>query len=80
MSPTGGKCNGGDAFAGASVEGWTPPRTAALETMQQWEDTYKSTFSEISHFDRGGKSLRDFIHREVNALKVLRHKLFCGYV
>jgi hypothetical protein len=74
-----GKCAGGDAFGGVSVEGWTAPPSAELEVLQQWEDSYKSTFAEISHFDHGGKSLRDFIHTQVNALKVLRHKLFCRY-
>jgi hypothetical protein len=77
-----GHCSGGDAFAAASVEGWSPPASlgAELEDLQQWEDASKEAFEAIAHFDKGGKSLREFIHTQVNSLKVLRHKLFCRYV
>ena len=74
-----GKCSGGDAFGGVSVEGWSAPPTASFEVLQQWEDAHKATFAEIAHFDRGGKSLREFIHTKVNKLKLLRHKLFCAH-
>ena len=70
----------GDAFRGVSVEGWSPPGHARLEETSRWEDAYKLAFREIMHYEKGGKELREFIHGKVNALKVLRHNLFCKYL
>lgn len=76
----GGKCGGGDAFAGQPVDGWNPPAQARLEDIQQWEDARREVSSIITHFNRGGKPLRELIHKEVSALKLLRQKLFCQYM
>jgi hypothetical protein len=76
----GGKCGGGDAFAGQPVDGWNPPSQARLEDIQQWEDARREVTSLITHFNRGGKPLRELIHKEVSALKLLRQKLFCQYM
>jgi hypothetical protein len=62
------------------VEDFKAPDAAGLEDRQQWEDLKKSTFSEIAHFEKGGKPLRDLIHTKVNALKVHRQNIFCRYV
>jgi hypothetical protein len=69
----------GDAFRGMSVEGWQPPGRARLEDIHRWEDAYKVAFRDISHFEKGGRPLREFIHGKVNELKVLRQSLFCKY-
>lgn len=70
----------GDAFRGVSVEGWSPPEHARLEETSRWEDAYRLAFREITHYEKGGKQLREFIHGRVNELKALRHNLFCKYV
>ena len=70
---------GGDAFEGVKHQDWQVPPTAPLEAIQQWRDAYKQMTYDISKFELGGKPLRDFIHTEVNKIKLLRHKLFCAY-
>jgi len=49
---SGGKCGGGDAFAGLSVEGWVPPAQAPMEATQQWEDARKKSLYSITHFEK----------------------------
>ena len=75
----GEKCFGGDAFEGQSVDKWTPPRRAELASIQKWEDAHEAMLARLKSANVGGQILRDMIHKEVRALRLLRHNLFCKY-
>ena len=75
----GEKCFGGDAFDGQSVDKWTPPRRAELASIQKWEDAHEAMLARLKSANVGGQILRDMIHKEVRALRLLRHNLFCKY-
>ena len=70
---------GGDAFDGQSVDKWTPPRRAELASIQKWEDAHEAMLARLKSANVGGQILRDMIHKEVRALRLLRHNLFCKY-
>lgn len=73
-------CLGGDAFEKVSISKWTPPEKAHLEQILQWKQAKSQSDTAIKGYPRGGKELRDFVHKQVETLRLLRHNLFCAYV
>lgn len=73
-------CLGGDAFEKISITRWKPPETARFEEIQRWKEAKSESDASIKSFPRGGKELRDFVHKQVESMRLLRHKLFCGLV
>lgn len=73
-------CVGGDAFEKVSISKWTPPANAHLEQIQQWKEAKAQSDVAIKGYPRGGKELRDFVHKQVESLRLLRHNLFCAFV
>lgn len=76
--PAKNPCLGGDAFEKVSITRWAPPETARLEQIQQWKDAKAQSDAAIKGYPRGGKELRDFVHSQVESLRLLRHNLFCS--
>ena len=80
LAPSTGRCLGGDAFEKISVSKWTPPVTARLEQIQQWQSLKAASDAAIKAFPRGGKELRAFVHEMVQKLRLQRHNMFCAHL
>ena len=72
-----GGCKGGDAFEGVNIDAYEPPSTADFADVQKWEEAMKKSKKSISEQRFGGEQLREYVHKEVLELKLLRHQLFC---
>jgi len=72
-----GGCKGKDAFAGVGVDGWEPPDDATAKDVSDWEEETRKFEKKIADIKVGGEALRDYIHKQVAALKLVRHALFC---
>jgi hypothetical protein len=73
-------CSGSmDPFPGQAVETYEPPVQADLKAKMEWGDAVRDMLARIRQMKMGGEPLRKAIREEVNALVVLRVKLFCEY-
>lgn len=78
---TGGACLGStDPFAGQSVELFSPPKNSVFSDVMKWEDAKREVLTGVKRMNVGSTKLRDFIHKEVRRLQLLRFEIFCKYV
>jgi hypothetical protein len=68
-----------DPFLGTPVDTFQPPAGADFELAAQWHSAVRSMVSKISKVKYGGEELRALIRTEVEALQVMRFKMFCQY-
>jgi hypothetical protein len=68
-----------DPFQGIPVDTFTPPAAADYKSVSQWRSEVKSMIGRVSKVRYGGEDLRQLMRTEVEALQVLRFKLFCEY-
>jgi hypothetical protein len=68
-----------DPYAHQPVDTFVPPAGADFELVSQWKSAVRAMISKISKVKFGGEELRELIRGEVEALSVLRFKMFCKY-
>lgn len=81
VAPKESACSGAvDPFAGQSIETFSPPRNSGFSDIMKWEDAKKEMMTGVKRMKTGGNKLRDFIHKEVRRMQLLRFETFCKYV
>jgi len=68
-----------DPFAAQPVELFQPPAGADFELAMKWRSEVSAMVKKVSKVTVGGEELREMIRNEVDALKVMRFKMFCKY-
>lgn len=68
-----------DPFQATPVDTFEPPAGAGFEEALQWRSAVKAMISKISKVKYGGEELRALMKGEVEALRVMRFKMFCKY-
>jgi hypothetical protein len=68
-----------DPFRSTPVDTFQPPAGADFELASQWHSAVRGMVSKISKVKYGGEELRALIRTEVEALQVMRFKMFCKY-
>ena len=68
-----------DPFQHIPVDTYQPPSSADFELASQWRSAVRTMVSKISKVKYGGEELRALIRSEVEALQVMRFKMFCKY-
>ena len=59
---------------------WVPPKdwNIAYNALHRWQRAHEEAMAELKHSKLGGLELRVFGQQQVDHLKKLRFKLFCG--
>lgn len=59
---------------------FSPPKNSGFSDVMKWEDAKKEMMTGVKRMNTGGNKLRDFIHKEVRRMQLLRFEIFCKYV